>query len=162
MPLPPFPTESLAGTFPSFPVGYVNVPDLIDLPSYIYSVTTYYGNPLNYPYPNPPIITSWSIPYPLLGEIPSFFLNVVVWLLGWGGAILEWTAQAMSYGAITLGDMAISDISGAFNATVSLSFQISSQTGILQPLILTSVIGVIASIFIVVAAVIINAIRSVS
>ena len=57
---PPFPTQSLEGSFPSFPVGYAQIPNILDLPSYIYSVTTYYGNPLNYPYSNPPLIASWE------------------------------------------------------------------------------------------------------
>ena len=157
--LPNFPTESLAGNFPNFPVGYISVPDLIDLPSYIYSVTLYYGNPLNYPYLNPPIIASWSIPYPKILQIPLFLEKVIAWLLGWLGAVFEWTFQYTSIGGANLTIWFINTTSGDFNALVLTSNRAAAATGIFAPLILAALITLIALSAIAIGFLVINAIK---
>ena len=151
---PPFHKESLYGAFPSFPVGYAQIPDMLDLPSYIYSVTTYYGNPLNYPYSNPPLIASWDIPYPNIFQIPSFFENVILWALGWLGAVFEWSFQWLSVEGTNFSIWAIHGLSGVVQTLTTTSESIAQATGIFQPLIFALLAGMI--LFAVVGAIIIG------
>lgn len=140
---PPFPKESLYGAFPSFPVGYAQIPDILDLPSYIYSVTTYYGNPFNYPYSNPPLIASWDIPYPNIFQIPSFFENVILWVLGWLGAVFEWSFQWLSAEGTNSAIWAINGMSAIVQSLTATSEEIAQSTGIFEPLIFALLAGMI-------------------
>lgn len=140
---PSFPTESLSGGTPPFPVGYVNIPNILDLPSYIFSVTTYYGDPLNYPYRSPPIIASWKIPYPNLLALPTFFEKLVLWLLGWAGAIFEWAFQWLSAEMQNFTIWGINGISGIIRTLTTTSEAISNETGIFQPVIFAFLGGLI-------------------
>lgn len=151
---PPFPTQSLDGNFPSFPVGHVEIPNILDLPSYIYSVTTYYGNPFNYPYRNPPIIAGWNIPYPNLLALPGFFKQIFLWLLGWAGAVFEWSFKWLSVESTNLAVWAINGLSGITQSLTLTSENISRSTGIFQPIIFALLAGMI--LFAVVGAVFIG------
>ena len=140
---PPFPTESLSGAFPPFPVGYVNIPNILDLPSYIFSVTTYYGNPLNYPYSSPPIIASWRIPYPNLLALPTFFEKLVLWLMGWAGAVFEWSFQWLSIEGQNFTIWGINGISAMIQGITNTSEAVSNATGIFQPVVFALFAGII-------------------
>ena len=152
---PPFPTKSLEGNFPNFPVAYAQIPNILNLPSYILSVTTYYGNPLNYPYRSPPIIASWKIPYPNLLAIPTFFEKLTLWLLGWAGAIFEWAFQWLSAETQNFTIWSINGISGIIQTLTTTSEAVSNATGIFQPVVFALFAGIIlfaivATVFIVI------------
>lgn len=140
---PPFPTESLEGNFPNFPVAYAQIPNVFDLPGYILSVTTYYGNPLNYPYNKPPIIASVSIPYPNIFKIPSFFEKVVLWLMGWAGAVFEWSFQWLSIEGQNFTIWGINGISAMIQGITNTSEAVSNATGIFQPVVFALFAGII-------------------
>lgn len=90
MKYPTFPTQSLYGNFPGFPVNYISIPNMIDLPGYLKNVIEYYTNILNVPYNNPPALNTWSIPYPNLLGIPTWIEKIGYYFAGWGGAILRY------------------------------------------------------------------------
>lgn len=143
---PPFPTQSLYGPMPGFPVNWIRIPNLIDLPKYILSVTTYYGNPMNYPYSHPPVISSWQIPYPNLLGIPSFLADLIIWLLGWVGAMFEWVFIWSSDQLINLFKWGIQTGNNEFQNLVNTSQAISNSTGIFQPLVLTIFLVTISAV----------------
>ena len=161
MNLPPFPSQSLAGSFPSFPVNYIAIPNLVDLPSYIYSVTTYYGNPFNYPYGSPPTIASWQIPYPNLLALPQFFYQIIVWVIGWAGAAFEWAANSTYLILMAGTTWIINTLTGEFNNLTSMANQTAQASGIAAPLILALFLGIITMIAIILAMIVINALKTV-
>ena len=93
MKYPTFPTGSLYGSFPSFPVDYITIPNMIDLPAYLKNVIGYYTNLLNAPYSNPPAMNTWSIPYPNITGITTWVENIAYYIAGWGGAILKYVLK---------------------------------------------------------------------
>jgi hypothetical protein len=130
MQYPSFPTSSLTGSFPGFPVDYVSVPNIIDLPSYIANTALYYTDVINYPYAHPPILQTWQIPYPNLTGIGTWLYNIVLWLMGWVGALLEWGITYLSalvvnaiLGIINLG-------AGTLTAIITLTTQTGDTLGI--------------------------------
>lgn len=151
---PPFPKASLYGAFPSFPVGYAQIPDVLDLPSWGLSLVEYRMNPLNYPFANPPTLTTWSIPYPEILQIPSFFGQIFLWLLGWTGAVFEWSFKWLSVESTNLAIWAINGLSGIIQSLTLTSENISRSTGIFQPVIFALLAGMI--LFAVVGAVFIG------
>lgn len=139
----PFPTESLYGPFPSFPVNYIRIPNLVDLPSYIYQVTTYYGNPFNYPYVSPPMISSWKIPYPNLLGIPAWFAQILAWGVGWIGAVLYWivVGASQTIGGIFL--TAVNTVTGLFTTMTKDILDISQRAGIFSPAVAAFLFGIV-------------------
>ena len=127
---PSFPTQSLSGSFPGFPVNYINIPNLVDLPGYIISVTTYYGNPFNFPYANPPIIASWRIPYPNIFGIFGWFVNVIWWVLGWAGAIFKYALTYASAGIINLATWIINIGTGTITSILTATQTYADKLGI--------------------------------
>ena len=93
MKYPTFPTNSLYGNFPNFPVNYIDIPNLVDFPAYLRNLITYYTNILNAPYTNPPALNTWSIPYPNLLGIPTWIEKIGYYIAGWGGAILRYVLK---------------------------------------------------------------------
>lgn len=161
MSAPPFPTQSAAGAFPSFPVSYVSVPNIINLPGWVFSEITYYGNPLNYPYSSPPALSTWSIPYPDLLKIPSFLLNLLIWLIGWAGALFEWVFAYASWGLSYIVGTLLNWSFDLLNNITNLANQAAGATGIFAPLIEALFIAGLALAFIGIAFVVVNAIKMV-
>lgn len=93
MKYPTFPTNSLYGNFPNFPVNYIDIPNLVDFPAYLRNLITYYTDILNAPYRNPPALNVWKIPYPNIYSIFSWIQNIGYYFIGWGGAILRYTLK---------------------------------------------------------------------
>ena len=90
MKYPTFPTNSLYGNFPGFPVNYIQIPNMTDLPTYLRNVIGYYTDVLNAPYRNPPALNTWNIPYPNIFGITTWVENITYYIAGWGGAILRY------------------------------------------------------------------------
>jgi hypothetical protein len=130
LPYPIFPKSSAFGAFPGFPVNYISVPNVTDLPYYIYQVTSYYANITNYPYSKPPQIATWSIPYPNLGGLLSWIVNVFLWLGGWIGAIfayaVEYASALIANGVIYLIDLT----TGLITSIIQTTEQLTAPAGI--------------------------------
>ena len=159
---PQFPTGSLAGNFPGFPVNYAQIPNIIDLPGWVASMVGYYADVFNAPYPNPPQLQTWAIPYPNLLGIPQFLWQLVVWTVGLFAAVFEWVFAEISYlGIVYLGGF-LNDIAYAFNSAIQTANQAANQTGIFAPLIEAVFFGAIIALALVLAALIIKAMEVVA
>jgi hypothetical protein len=156
---PPFPTGSLYGAFPTFPISYVKVPDILTLPSWIYNEIAYYTNVLNYPYNSPPALLTWSIPYPNILKLPQFFLNILYWIVGLAGAAFEWIFAYAAWGLGTIGTDVINTSSGLLNDLINYAVQISNQTGIFAPLIEVAFLAIVVLAAIGIAFVVVNAVK---
>ncbi len=153
LPYPTFPSSSAFGAFPGFPVNYVSVPNITDLPYYIYQVTSYYANITNYPYSSPPQITTWSIPYPNLGGLFKWIINIFLWLGGWIGAVfvyaIEYASALVANGAIYLIDLGAGLITSIIQTTETLTapagiWAIPLDTLIAGLLIIATIMGLFA------------------
>ncbi len=144
LPYPTFPSSSAFGAFPAFPSYPVSIPDILDLPSYIYSVTTYYGNPFNYPYSSPPHIASFTVYVPKVSGIFSWIVNIFLWLAGWAGAIfsyaIEYASALIGNGAIYLIDLA----TGIITSIVQTTEILTAPAGIWAIPLDITIIGLVA------------------
>ena len=132
---PAFPTGSLAGGFPTFPVNYATIPNVVALPGWVASEIAYYTDVLNAPYKNPPQLATWSIPYPNIVALPQFVYRVAVWLIGLFGAVFEWLFQEAEYLGVTyLGDLANTANSIIVEATNYVQ-ELAAATGIFAPVV---------------------------
>lgn len=156
---PAFPTGSLYGAFPSFPLNYVKVPDIVTLPSWIYSEITYYTDVFNAPYSHPPMLQTWSIPYPDLLKLPAFFLNIFYWLIGLAAAGFEWVFAYAAWGLGSIGSYLIYTVSSYLNDIIDYAIQISNGAGIFAPLIEVAFLTTIVLGAIGIAFAIFNAIK---
>ena len=111
---PPFPTSSLYGPFPPFPTYTYRVGWII--------AGTYYG---------------FQVQLPNLAGIPYWGYSIIIWLLGWAGAMFEWVFIWSSDELINLFEWGIQTGNTEFQNLVNTSQAISNSTGIFQPLILT-------------------------
>lgn len=145
----PFPTQSLYGSFPAFPVDYVEVPNVIQLPSYIASMITYYTDVLNAPYSNPPSLSTWNIPYPNLLGIPTWLAELAAYGLGWGGAFVLWIVSNLSFVVTAIIEAAVNTLSGAFTDLTYGIEDISGQTGIFSPIVAAILMGMLFVVIIV-------------
>jgi hypothetical protein len=125
LPYPTFPSSSAFGAFPGFPVNHISVPNVTDLPYYIYQVTSYYANITNYPYSKPPQIATWSIPYPNLGGLLTWIVNIFLWLGGWIGAVfaygIKYAAALLANTVIYIFDIGTGLITSIFQTMESLT-----------------------------------------
>jgi uncharacterized integral membrane protein len=125
LPYPTFPSSSALGAFPGFPVYAVHIPNVIDLPSYIASVTAYYGDVFNAPYSNPPKIATWTIWIPNLSGIFSWIINIFLWLGGWIGAVfaygIKYASALVANGVIYLIDFATGIVTSIIQTTETLT-----------------------------------------
>ena len=133
--LPPFPTHSLYGNFPSFPT-YTFAPQL-------------WGT------------TLFSITLPNITQIPQFIMNVVLYYIEWGAAIFEWLFQYAGIGAENLTLWLVSTSTSDFNSLVLTSNRAAAATGIFAPVILTALIMLIVLSAITITFLLINAIKMV-
>jgi hypothetical protein len=155
LPYPIFPNSSAFGAFPQFPTYSISIPNLADLPSYIYSVTTYYADVLNVPYKNPPTIATWTIHVPELTGMLTWIANVFLWLAGWTGAIfaygVEYVAAIAANGILYLIGICAGLISSIIQTMVAMTaplgiFAIPVDTLILGLLIVAIVLGIFGMI----------------
>ena len=112
--------------FPSFPVSYVDIPNIFALPGYIAAVVKYYGDLANIPYSNPPIISYWSIPYPNLLKFPQWVQEVFVWAVNELVLIFE---EIWYRGFVQLTTYATSGVNWGMNLLDSLW---NAWTGLIQ------------------------------
>lgn len=133
--LPPFPTSSLYGAFPTFPV-YTFAPQFL-------------GH------------TLFSIELPNITKIPQYIMNIVLYYLEWAAAIFEWIFQYASIGGENLTLWAINTASADFNTLVETSNRAAAATGIFAPVILTALIMLIVLSAITITFLIVNAIKMV-
>ena len=132
---PAFPTGSLAGGFPTFPVNYASLPDVVALPGWVASEIAYYTDVLDAPYSNPPQLATWSIPYPNIVALPQFFYRIAVWLIGLFGAVFEWLFQEAEYLGVTyLGDLA-NTANGIIVEATNYVQGLAAATGIFAPVV---------------------------
>lgn len=143
MNFPPFPSQSLYGSFPSFPVSYVDIPNIADLPGYIYAVTTYYGDVLNYPYSNPPTISYWRIPYPNLLGLPGWIGGIFAYFIGWVAAFFLWVVQVLVIIVSVPIDYLLNLVSDVINWTIQDIEGVASRAGIFGPVVAALLMGMI-------------------
>ena len=122
--LPSFPTQSLYGNFPAFPVNRIGIPEIQNIPI-------------------------WTI-------------NVILWVIGWVGAVFKWSLEWLSDEAINLVEWGTNGATGTLNDIIRQSQIISAQTGIFQPIIAAFLIGGICAIAVFIGMIIINALGKVS
>lgn len=147
---PPFPSQSLYGSFPSFPVNYVSIPNIADLPGWILSLIAYRINPINYPYKNPPSIPSlFSIPYPNLLGIPAWIAQIFAYFIGWIGAFLLWLVQVFVIVISDPIDYLVNLGSNAINWTIQEIESISSHAGIFAPVVAALLMGMLLVVLVV-------------
>ena len=101
---PPFPTSSLYGPFPPFP-------------TYTYGVGwnilgTYYG---------------FQVQLPNLAGIPYWGYSIIIWLLGWVGAMFEWVFIWSSDELINLFEWGIQTGNNGFTFLTQQSEILSQQ-----------------------------------
>ena len=145
MNFPPFPSQSLYGSFPNFPVNYVTVPNLLHWAQ----VGLYYGNILNYPYNNPPPGTVWKIPYPVLTGIPGWIAEIFDYALGWVAAFLLWLVQVFVIVISDPIDYLVNLGSNAINWTIQEIESISSHAGIFAPVVAALLMGMLLVVLVV-------------
>jgi hypothetical protein len=156
---PPFPTGSLYGAFPTFPLSYVKVPNIVQLPSWVWSEITYYTDVLNAPYSHPPTLQTWSIPYPDILKLPTFFLNIFYWLIGLAAAGFEWVFAYAAWGLGSIGQYLIYTISGYLTDIINYATQISNGAGIFAPLIEVAFLAIVVLAAIGIAFIVVNAVK---
>ena len=128
MGMPIFPTESLAGSFPTFPTWEWK-----------------WGFNLNGAW------IGFTVLMPNIMGIPLWMLQIFVWFLGWGGAVFLYLVQIIVYETDSIGNTVMSFGFKTFNSIIGTSDRIALQTGIFGPLILVLVLGSIAGATIVLA-----------
>ena len=133
--LPPFPTHSLYGSFPSFPT-YTFAPQL-------------WGT------------TLFSITLPNITQIPQFIMNVVLYYMEWGAAIFLWLFQYTSIGAEDITLWGATKAAQTFNTLIQTSDRAAAATGIFAPLILTALIAMIVISAITIGFLVANAVKAV-
>ena len=133
--LPPFPTSSLYGAFPTFP-AYTFAPQFL-------------GH------------TLFSIELPNITKIPQYIAEIVLYYIEWGAAIFLWFFQYTSIGAEKLTLWLLSTFTTDFNSLVLTSNRAAAATGIFAPVILTALIMLIVLSAITITFLIVNAIKMV-
>ena len=147
---PPFPSQSLYGSFPSFPVNYVSIPNIADLPGWILRLIAYRINPINYPYKNPPSIPSlFSIPYPNLLGIPAWIAKIFAYGVGWVGAFILWTVKVIVIAILLAVGTTINTANTAINWTIQEIESISSHAGIFAPVVAALLMGMLLVVLVV-------------
>ncbi len=118
-PYPPFPTGSLAGSFPSFPT-YTFAPSL---PQWLGGAQLF------------------SIQLPDIAKIPQYIIEVFLWIAGYGAAYLRYAilyiAALAANGGLWIADEGLHAVGG----TINYLERINQATGIFAPVITAAIIG---------------------
>ncbi len=162
MQAPQFPNGSLAGPLPSFPISYATIPNVLDLPGWVYAMITYYGDVLNVPYSNPPSLPTWQIPYPNIWGIPQFILQIGVWVIGLFAAVFEWIFAEISYLGVTYIGQLFTALANGLTDGINTVQQLSQQAGVFAPLVETAFFGAILFAGILIASLIVNTLTKVA
>ena len=133
--LPPFPTASLYGAFPTFPT-YTFAPQFL-------------GH------------TLFSIELPNITKIPQYIAEIVLYYIEWGAAIFLWLFQYTSIGAEDITLWGATKAAQTFNTLIQTSDRAAAATGIFAPLILTALIALIVISAITIGFLVANAVKAV-
>lgn len=153
---PTFPIQSLYGNFPTLATWKIqiwNIFDLLGLGEWMTELTGYWtqylawtttGKYIGLPPPTPPtpppnLLISFKIPNLL--AIPSFLGDIFLWILGWAGAVFEWSAKSLTYILLTPSTWLINRLSAGVQSYISTIYDISKPLGIFAPVIMTLAIG---------------------
>ena len=136
MNFPPFPSQSLYGSFPNFPIDYfvVQIPNSIGL------------------LPVPPPLGGYiigKIPYPVLTGIPGWVAEIFDYALGWVAAFLLWLVQVFVIVISDPIDYLVNLGSNAINWTIQEIESISSHAGIFAPVVAALLMGMLLVVLVV-------------
>ena len=131
--LPPFPTQSLYGSFPKFPTykfGYG---------------TSILGHNIGF-----------SVNLPNLAQIGTYVEEIGQWIIGWIAAIFEWVFQWLSIEFLNTGNWLINEWTRTVLTLTYWSEKISEASGIAEPLIFALLGGLLLMSIIIIIILIIN------
>ena len=131
--LPPFPTQSLYGSFPKFPTykfGYG---------------TSILGHNIGF-----------SLTLPNLAQIGTYVEEIGQWIIGWIAAIFEWVFQWLSIEFLNTGNWLINEWTRTVLTLTYWSEKISEASGIAEPLIFALLGGLLLMSIIIIIILIIN------
>ena len=131
--LPPFPTQSLYGSFPKFPTykfGYG---------------TSILGHNIGF-----------SVNLPNLAQIGTYVEEIGQWIIGWIAAIFEWCFEWLSIEFLNTGNWLINEWTRTILTLTYWAEKISEASGIAEPLIFALLGGLLLMSIIIIIILIIN------